>query len=328
MVYEPVQARLSVVVGTFDRHDQLRACINSIFEHTRTPVRLYVTDAGSTDGTVPYLESMASERLVPIFEGRRRGQAAALNDVFARVDTPYVCWLSDDNVVVDASLDVAVDILDREASIGMVGLKVKDLEGPFVSAPYIGGLSSIGILNVNQGVLRTEVLRAVGGFSEAFRDYGIDPDLTAKVLFSGHDVVYTRRVAVHHTRNWSVDRASPEYARLRERQQAYLDLYEKKYGSLAATSGTLWKAKKAFWNWLQAAARVPLNSERRVLGQIPRDWHNVFSAQFIILLDPLRTRGRSYHLVQSCPPGRRPASLPEDPLPSPDALRAAGGPRG
>ena len=184
--------RLSVVIGTHNRIDLLKRCVTSIMDQTRTSVVVYVTDAGSTDGTREYLIDSANERLIPILVGKRLGQAKAYNEVFKVIETPYVAWLSDDNEVVNGGLDTGVRILDRHAEIGMVGLKVRDVGGPFVDAPYIGGISSIGVLNVNQGLLRTSVLRNVGYFSEAFGFYGIDPDLTAMVLYSGHDIVYTK----------------------------------------------------------------------------------------------------------------------------------------
>ncbi|MGH7388987.1 MAG: glycosyltransferase [Candidatus Rokuibacteriota bacterium] len=307
-------AVLSVVVGTFDRLDQFRACVESIFRETRVPVHVWVTDAGSTDGTVDYLRSLDPERVTAVLTGRRLGQARAYNDVFVQVTTPYVCWLSDDNVVVEGGLDIAVRVLEAEPRIGMVGLKVRDVRGPFSRAPYIGGISATGILNVNQGVLRTRVLTAVGGFSEAFRDYGIDPDLTAKVLFSGHAVAYTRPVAIHHHRNWSADRASPEYGRQMERQEAYRALYWQKYGGLVPET-LAWRGRRLVWRALRLT--VPhlrdLTSRRRWLGLIPRDWYNIFNARYVSLLDPIHYRGREFHLVQYCPSRHRPRALPEDP---------------
>jgi glycosyltransferase involved in cell wall biosynthesis len=74
--------KLSVVVGTFNRIDQLRACLASILEQTRCGVRVYVADAGSTDGTVEHLRSIASERIVPVLAGKKLGQARAYNEVF------------------------------------------------------------------------------------------------------------------------------------------------------------------------------------------------------------------------------------------------------
>jgi GT2 family glycosyltransferase len=307
--------KLSVVLGTCNRHAQLQACIESIFDQTTTKVCVYVTDAGSTDGTIEYLESVKSERLFPILMGTRLGQAKAYNQVFARIESPYVCWLSDDNVIANGGLDVATRILDENQRIGMVGLKVKDMTGPFVDAPYIGGVSSIGILNVNQGLLRTTILKEVGGFSEGFRDYGIDPDLTAKVIFSGYQVCYTREVAIHHYRNWSVDRSSEDYHRQMQRQEVYLELYDKKYRDFVS-GGIGWKLKKLGWNIFQRifGSIFTANAHRSFLGLIERDWRNIFSARFISLLDPLFYRGRSYHLVQYCPQRLCPEQLPFDHL--------------
>jgi GT2 family glycosyltransferase len=306
--------KLSVVVGTLNRRAQLEACLGSILEQTSTAVRVYITDAGSTDGTIEYLRALASDRIVPIFEGRRLGQARAYNEVFRRVETPYVCWLSDDNVVVNRGLDVGVRILDRRPEIGMVGLKVHDVRGPFADAPYIGGISSLGILNVNQGMLRTEIVQRLGGFSERFRDYGIDPDLTARVLFSGHRIAYTKVVAIHHYRNWSADPTSDEYARQMQRQAAYVREYDAKYGRLGGArrrrervAGT---AKAVLRRWF--GSRISLNSSRPVLGLLPRDWYNVLMGRYISVLDPLRCCGQEHYLVQYCPRRRRPAQLPED----------------
>ena len=305
--------KLSIVIGTYNRLNEIRRCVESITRETVTDYHLYVTDAGSTDGTIEYLNSIRSATITPLFIGERLGQARAYNDVFEKVPTPYVCWLSDDNAVVNAGLDVAIGILEREPRIGMVALKTRDIQGPFVHAPYIGGISDLGILNVNQGMLRTEVLRTVGGFSEAFRDYGIDPDLTAKVLFSGHDIVYTKAVALHHYRNWGVDKASPEYKKIREKNARAKQLYLEKYSGLiraSVFSGLKRNARGALskTNFTSAA------SARRIAqSAFYRDFSNVLGCRFISVLDPVLSCGKTYHLRQRCPRGCLPATLPPDP---------------
>jgi GT2 family glycosyltransferase len=300
--------RLSVVLGTYNRRDSLQRCVESIFAQTRTPCVVYVTDAGSTDGTTEYLTSIASDRLIPLLVGEKLGQARAYNDVFESVTTPYVVWLSDDNEIVNHGLDDGVQILDRCPDIGMVGIKVKDVEGPFVDAPYVGAVSSIGVLNVNQGMLRTTLLQELGGFSERFRDYGIDPDLTARVLFSGWQVAYTRRVGVHHYRDWSdVPRPGQD---LLQRQRDYADLYAQKWGAFAPADWR-WGVRKRAWKLLQKVTAVRINSRRRLLGLDGRDLCNVLTSRYVSLLDPLQTRGRPYHLLQRPPRERRP--LPPEP---------------
>jgi len=301
-------ARLAVVLGTYNRLDSLKRCIDSVLAQTTTAFVLYVTDAGSTDGTVEYLESIRSERVVPILVGKKLGQARAYNDVFMTLREPYVVWISDDNEIVNHGLDAAVAALDRRRTIGMVAVKVKDLEGPFVDAPYLGGISTIGVLNVNQGMLRTRLLQRLGGFSERFRDYGIDPDLTARVLFSGWDVAYTRVVGIHHYRDWS-DVQKPGPAQL-QRQRDYASLYAEKWGTYAPPD-RIWQLRKELWSRVQKRTGLRINTLEPRLGLNGRDWCNVLTARYVSLLDPIVTRGQPYHLLQRPPWRRRP--LPADP---------------
>ena len=305
-------ARLSVVLGTFNRLESLKRCLDSILRETRTPVIVHVTDAGSTDGTEDYLRSLDDGRVRILLVGRKLGQARAYNDIFRIVDTPYVAWLSDDNQVVDGGLDAAVRILDRQPRVGMVALKTKDVQGPFLGSVYLGGVSEIGVLNVNQGMLRTDVLREVGGFSETFGFYGIDPDLTAKVLYAGHDIVYTRQVALHHYRDWPVQAGTPEHTELARHHATSLELYRRKWGAMAEGDGA-WRAKRRAWGWLKRRLkrRYDENSTRPVLGGLWRDWNNVLLSRHISLLDPWLSARRDFHLRQRA--ARRP--LPPDPSP-------------
>jgi GT2 family glycosyltransferase len=309
---------LSVVVGTYNRRNQIRDCLESIGRETRRPYVVYVTDAGSTDGTVEYLQSVQSETVRPILVGEKLGQARALNDVFAAVQTSYVCWISDDNIIVDGGLDRAVAVLEANPRIGMVALKVRDKLGPFVGAPYIGGFSALGILNVNQGMLPTKLMKQIGGFSEVFRDYGIDPDITAKVLFSGYDVVYLRRVAIHHYRNWSADPASPDYHALKAKHARSIELYQRKYGGFLPRSRLFDAKRRAYAAIVRLLGpRWNPNSETPLFGQLPRDWHNMFNGRFISLADFLICAGRDFHLRQRWPSFRPiPGCPPEPALPA------------
>ena len=314
---------ISVVVGTYNRLAYIKTCVESVIRETKRPFRLIITDAGSTDGTVEYLNSVGSDRIVPILVGKKLGQARAYNDVFKTVTTPYVCWISDDNEIINGGLDLAADILDRDPSIGMVALKVNDVQGPFAKAPYIGGISTLGILNVNQGMLRTEVMAEVGYFSEDFRDYGIDHDLTAKVLLAGHDIVYTRPIAIHHYRLWEMDKTKPEYWALRKKQERSLALYKAKYSKVMPVS-PIWLAKKVIWRLIRnlLGARFDLNGAKPILGHIPRDWGNYMTGRYISLFEAFRKKNKSCHLRQRAPRLAKPRALPADPIPDARSERA------
>jgi GT2 family glycosyltransferase len=297
---------ISVVLGTRNRLDSLKRAVASITGQTSRSYRVYVIDAGSTDGTVEYLRTLSPEQFEVIIEGERRGQARSYNDIFQKLSSPYVCWLSDDNEVINGGLDEAALILDQNPSIGMVALKVRDVQGPFVNASYIGGVSSVGVLNANQGMLRREVLQGLGGFNEEFRDYGIDPDLTIRVLLSGHNIAHTRKIALKHYRDWGPGPESAQFKEQMERQRKYQELYSRKYGYLAS-GGMGWKIKKAIWGLIRRLkSHEFVDSTRSLFGALPRDWQNAMCGRYISIFDSIRYRHQRYHLVQHAP--RRQAS--------------------
>lgn len=290
---------LSVVIGTRNRLERLRECIESIGRETSVPTKIYVTDAGSTDGSVEYLNSIRSESMQVTLHSQRLGQARAYNEIFAQVDTPYVCWLSDDNVVVNRGLDRAVRVLGSVPRVGMVGLKVRDVQGPFISEPYIGGVSEAGILNVNQGVLRTGILQGLGGFSEEFMDYGIDPDLTARVLYAGHDIVYTKDVAILHWREWG---ESEILAAQMAKQTKYKALYREKYCDKRNAKSAAQRRVRAVTGVKRVLKKVSSLIGSNRAEHWARDWYNIVMGRYISLFDPIKTMGKDYHLVQRCDP--------------------------
>jgi hypothetical protein len=178
----------------------------------------------------------------------------------------------------------------------MVALKVRDIEGPFVNHPYIGGISSTGILNVNQGMLPTTVLREMGGFNVEFKDYGIDPDLTARVLFAGYGVAYTKQVALHHRRGWRETGRTRPPIRHRRRLSRSIRLYNKLYAEKDPPD--LW------WSLKRAACRLLTPVAARILSPSrARTFHNIMSSRYVSLLDPLRQINKPHHLVQRYKPG-------------------------
>ena len=189
---------LVVLVGTYNRLELLKRTLDSIASGTSYSHEVIVIDAGSTDGTVEYLRGHAG--ITPVFQGELVGQARAYNAVWREIESRYTCWLSDDTEITPRSLDLAVSILEAEPSIGMVGLKMRDVVGPLKDVEYLGAVSEYGIMNCNHGVLPLSLLRSVGFFNESYYTYTIDPDPTASVLSTGEKVVRTRQVAVLHYR--------------------------------------------------------------------------------------------------------------------------------
>jgi len=231
------QPRITVLVGTCNRRDLLKRCLGAVRAEGLDFVSVKVIDAGSTDGTRKYLENQAD--IQAIFETERRGQAWALNRAAEQSQTDYLCWLSDDNIIRSGALLHAVQSLDRDPSIGLVCLKVRDATGPSAHLPFIGAVGSTGVLNCNQGIVRSSLFRELGGFDEQLRDYFIDNDLTTRVLLAGSDVVFTKKVTIDHFRQHEQD-SWIGTAERKERISLNKRLYEAKFERLLLYSA--WRA--------------------------------------------------------------------------------------
>ncbi len=301
-----VSNTLSIVVGTYNRLSLLQKCIAALKAGVKTDCEIIVIDAGSSDGTLEYLENCPGLRLVK--DEKLLGQAQSLNRVMRTLESRYLCWLSDDNIIVSGVLDRAVRILERDRAIGMVSLKVRDVDDPNPQRTYIGGTWPSGIMNCNQGMLPTRLFQKLGGFDEEFRDYGIDIDLTTRVLLAGYKVVLTREVAIHHHRNragasW-IDRENRK-KRLQKATHFYSDKYralvspgrDGVYDRDARLASKGLRRIERFYNW---AARRGLPVERW-LRVAYWDWRNLYLARFASRLDFLKNYLRDYYFEQRLP---------------------------
>jgi GT2 family glycosyltransferase len=293
---------LVVLLATCNRLALLKTVVDSIERGTRVPYELMVIDGGSTDGTVEYLQAHA--RITPVLQGELLGTARSYNRVWPQVQSRYSCWLSDDTEIVPGSLDTAVEILEADPTIGMVGLKMKDTRGPGRHEPYRGGISEYGILNCNHGVVRTALARQVGFFNEEYRSYMIDPDLTASILCTGHRVVMTRHVAVLHHREWAEREGDEKVAR----EMGGIDnfaIYRRKFAFLSPsrTLAARIRAKLGYYlgRVLFLGVRPDALPGARRFWLNRRDFFNLAGGRFMSPADPLQHIGRPYHLAQALP---------------------------
>lgn len=115
---------LEVVIVSHGAEELLRRCLASLAEHPpeKAVMRVTVVDSGSTDGTPDMVE-----REFPRFELVREaniGFSAANNIVLRRTEAPFVLLLNPDTEVYPGSLDAAIDRLEADPLIGMVGVKL------------------------------------------------------------------------------------------------------------------------------------------------------------------------------------------------------------
>ncbi len=286
---------LTILVATYNRLNALKIAIDAIQKQTQTPHELIVIDGGSTDGTIEYLKS--SKDITPVFQGKLLGVPRSYNEVWRQVKSKYTCWLSDDTELTNNGIDLAVEILEKDPDIGMVGLKTKDVIGSRIDKPYVGALSEYQILNCNHGVMPFDLVRSIGFFNEDYPMYMVDPDLTASILCTGKKVVMTKQVCVLHRPEWALSgRAAQKEARLKGVN--HLKIYKEKFAFLRQHSFIERVVRR-----LRHLVQVPVisNLMSRSMHLNSRDLKNLQGSRFISPLDPVTNINKPFHNVQQIP---------------------------
>jgi GT2 family glycosyltransferase len=300
-----IETALSIVIGTRNRKNVLEKCLNALIGKIKTNHQIIVIDAGSTDGTIEYLQNIGEIHL--ICDGKPIGQAQSFNRVFPSLKSKFICWLSDDNVIQHRALDTAAEILVKNNKIGLVALKVKDVAGRRTGLPYIGGIRKTGILNCNQGVIRSDLFKNIGYFDESFKNYGIDPDLTAKVLLAGYRVVYTKTVAIHHFREHDTEDGAISKADRAKNKERLNKKYNAKYSYLIDyrfLEKFNLHIKKFVWRYIK---RLNKRLEKKglqietITGKNIKDWKNLTKGRHISIFDFFYNRNNPYYLEQHFP---------------------------
>jgi GT2 family glycosyltransferase len=211
----PAYGRTSIIVVT---HNQLRftcECLASIQENTGEPYELIVVDNGSTDGTLPYLQSLPNVQLIA--NAHNRGFPAAVNQGLRIAAGEQVLLLNNDCVVPAGWLGRLLRVLAGDDRVGLVGpcsnyvsgpqqvpVTYRDLAGPDVFAAEHARANDRQWVDTQRLVafcllVRRAVVDKVGPLDEQF---GIgcyeDDDYCLRALRAGFRVVLARDAFVHH----------------------------------------------------------------------------------------------------------------------------------
>lgn len=200
------EARITVVVLTYNRHRELHRCLEQLTALPEHPA-IVVVDNGSTDGTAACVSRGFPQ--VELLRAPSNLGAAGRNLGVRRVRTPYVAFSDDDTWWAPGSLLAAADLLDAHPRIAVLNARI--LVGPEAREDPACGIMAQSPLGHVEGVgpalggfmagacaMRTRAYLRAGGYWTAFFIGGEESLLAMDILDAGHQIVYAPRLCVHH----------------------------------------------------------------------------------------------------------------------------------
>lgn len=186
--------RITVVIPYYNRARFIDDCLASVFAQRRAPDEVIVVDDGSAPGERRHLDRFLP-RIRIVDQPRNMGVSAARNAGVRAATGDWIAFNDSDDLWVPDKLAVQVDYLERNPGCDGVHTAIRafrDDGRESVSDPIAPRLTLADALHDNmirmQSLLiKTAVMRAVGGFDERLRCCE-DDDLGIRLAEAGYRI--------------------------------------------------------------------------------------------------------------------------------------------
>lgn len=221
--------RVTTVVVTYQSARTLPACVGAIQRGQQAGLLHGVfVDNGSTDGTLPYLQTHAASWAQVLATGVNNGFGRGCNIGLQEVDTEYTLFINPDAVVEPPAIQALLAFMDQHSEAGIAGPAMLEGDDPahpvlqetgprptpmsaFQSRlPWWRGASGMrpiqpGAAPFRTGwvcgavlMVRTALMRRLGGFDPRFFLYWEETDLCARADQSGLQTWAVGEAVTHH----------------------------------------------------------------------------------------------------------------------------------
>jgi glycosyltransferase involved in cell wall biosynthesis len=173
------QPRVSVIIPTYNRADDLKRCLESLVTQTFRNFEVLVCDDGSIDHTQKVVESFSHQIAITYYWGKNfGGPARPRNTGLKHAKGQYVAFLDSDDWWLPEKLQASVEKLDAGADLVYHDLYLisslpakprfwNRAKTRQVSVPVFNDMLYNGnAINNSSVVVKRELMNKIGGFSE------------------------------------------------------------------------------------------------------------------------------------------------------------------
>lgn len=256
--------KLSIVVLCWNDLKVIGDCLKSVYAATHvTEFEVIVPDNGSSDGSIEFIRQNYPQ--VQIIENGKNLRFAKANNIGIQAARgEYVLILNPDTIIHDGTLDKVVAFAERHPEAGAFTCRVLHADGryqgcarplPTILGEWVAALNLKWLAYLSDRfqpgiyvdwagetertvgwaagcfiLLRSDLLRRIGGFDEQFFYYHEDMDLCHRVWQEGYSIRYTPEAAITHLGGESTSKRFPPIAFALDGQITRYRYYYKYYG--------------------------------------------------------------------------------------------------
>lgn len=223
---------VTVVIPTRNRRALLTRAVATVRAQTLADWQLVLVDDASTDDTWDWISSQDDPRIVGHRVAQQGERSAARNTGLARADAPYVLFLDDDDELrPDALAALSAGLDETEAASVAVGsVYFVDPSGrttpPMATRRLVHNpwreLLAGWVAITGQMLIRTDVLRAIGGFRPDM-PMAEDQELWFRLVEQERPAIFLPVVVLDHRPHRSPDKVAHGTEVEREIRSAYLE---------------------------------------------------------------------------------------------------------
>lgn len=214
--------RVSILMLVCNRAEVTLACLQSLLSGpTQTPFELIIEDNGSIDRTAALLGQL--DGAIILTNATNVGYPVGVNQAAALAQGEYLLLLNNDTEVLGHSIDTAVEYLDQNPTVGMVGGRIVLLDGTLQEAgcailgdgwthqiargkpaddPNALFVRTVDYCSGAFLMVRRAAFEAVGRLEEIYSPgYFEDPDLALRLRSLGYHAVYHPGITILHYEN-------------------------------------------------------------------------------------------------------------------------------